>query len=105
MNLGSVELGRAVDGLGLELRGAVWVRVVQLVDGAVVGVLQTPGGGEVDDADAVRESDGRELARLLVRQREEEEVDALFGERVPGEGNELRRRRRWVRRRALDGGR
>ena len=84
-----MQLGQAVDGFGLQLRGAVGVGVVQLVDGAVLRVLQTPGGGEVDDADAVRESDGRELARLLVRQREEEEVDAFFGECVPGEGNDL----------------
>src|SRR6185437_2125077 len=88
-NLGRVELRRAIDGLGLQLRGAVRVRIVQLIDGAVVGVAQTPGGGEIDNADVVRESDGRELSRLLVRQGEKEEVDTLFGERVPGEGNNL----------------
>ncbi len=59
-DLGGVELGRAVDGFGLELRGAVRVGVVELVDGAVGVVLQAPGGGEVDDADVVLERDGRE---------------------------------------------
>jgi hypothetical protein len=86
--LGGVQLRRAVDGLGLELGGAVGVGVVELIDGAVFIVLQTPGGGEIDNADAMRESDRSEIARLLVRQREEEHVDAFLLESLPGEGND-----------------
>src|ERR1700744_4590257 len=78
-DLSGVQLGRTIDGLGLQLRGAFRVSVVQLVDGAILRVLQAPGGGEVDDANAMRESDGRELAGLLMRQREKEDVDAFFG--------------------------
>lgn len=83
-----VELGRAVDGFGLEFGGAVGVGVVELVDGAVGFVLETPGGGEVDDLDVVLEGDGGEFAGLLMRQGEEEEVDAFFGEGLEGEGDD-----------------
>ena len=75
-DLVAMQLRASVDGFGLELCGVFGVRVVQLVDGAVGIVLQTPGAAQVDDFDAVRDRLGDPLARLLVRRREEEHFDA-----------------------------
>ena len=85
---GAVELGRAVDGFGLERGGECGVGVGEFVDGAVGVVLQAPGGGEVDDADAVRERMRRPLAGLLVGRGEEEELDAFALKLVPVEGDD-----------------
>ena len=77
----AVELGVAVDGGLLERVGGGCV--FELVDGAVGRVLQPPGGGEIDNLDAVGECYGCELAGLLVGCGEKEKLDAFALELFP----------------------
>ncbi len=48
----AVKLGATIDGFGLKLRGVIRVCVLELVDLAVGGVLETPCAAEIDDLDA-----------------------------------------------------
>ena len=66
-DLVAVELGGAVDGFGLKLSGVLGVGVFEFVDGAVCGVVETPGAAEIDDPDASFDGFGDPLAGLLVR--------------------------------------
>ena len=59
------------------------VGVGEFVDGAVGGLVKTPGAAEVDDADAAGEGLGDPLAGLLVGRGEEEELDAAVCELLP----------------------
>ncbi len=88
-DLVAVEFGAAVDGLCLELGGEVGIGVLELVDAAVGGVLETPCAAEVDDLDAVLEGVGNPLAGLLMRRGKEEDFDAGVEDAIPGEGMDL----------------
>ena len=85
----AVKLGGTVYGFRLELCGVGGVGVVELVDGSVGVVLEAPGTAQVDDLDVVGEGGGNPLAGLLVRGREEENLDAGVGGALPTEGQDL----------------
>jgi hypothetical protein len=88
-DLVAMQLGAAVDGLGLQHGGLLRVGVVKFVDGAVGGLVEAPGAAEVDDADAALDGLGRPLAGLLMRCGEEEDFGAGVGDAVPAEGMDL----------------
>jgi hypothetical protein len=85
----AMELRAAEDGLSLQRLAQRRIGVVQLVDGAVSLVFQSPRTTEVDDADTILQPLGRPLARGLMGQREEDDLNAGVAYKLPVEGDDL----------------
>ena len=88
-DLGAMQLGESVDGLGLNLRGNRRAVVLEGIDGAVGRFVQAPRAAEVNDAQAMRERLGHPLTRLLMRCSKEQNLDAAIGKQLPRKGLEL----------------
>ena len=82
----SVQFRGAVDRLGLDVSCGLGVGCLEHVDCAVGVVLPTPGGGEIDDAQAASQGFGDPGAGLLVGGGQEEKIDGFSLEIVPGPG-------------------
>ena len=85
-NLSAMKLGHTVDGFGLRGGGERGGFIVKFVDGAIGGGVQTPCAAEVDDAHAALQGFGSEFTRGLMGCGEEEDIDVVLGEMLPGEG-------------------
>ena len=85
-----MKLWCAVDGFCLEGYGESRVGgiiyVLERVDGAVGGVMQTPRAAEIYDLDAAGEEEWGELTGGLMGEREEDQVDFTLLDEIPMEG-------------------
>ena len=81
----AMEFRAAEDGFCLERVGEGGIGVFEFVDCAVGCFVETPCAAQVDDADFVGEPLGHPLAGCLVGECEEDEVDLILRDEIPGE--------------------
>ena len=85
----AVQLRRTKDSFCLQLRRERRVGVMQLVDGAVLLILQPPGAAEINNAHTALQPAWNPLARVFVRESQKYDFDTGVVHQLPTEGTNL----------------